>query len=361
MPIFYCNNRMFAPSNTFFLWGHGADKVRGEYRLKPDEYLLMAASCGRQMEWSLYDSDVMLTALASNTPTINIPSPNSKSVTNDESIYGIYGLELYRPKSGSANNPAYYKLPEIYYQTFNTGNPRLNDIELNGVQIGGYEYSEPVKYLQLGISGIQRPGTVFKWSEELIKSSNDIGNFIANIMGEYVPVKSFIILDDDSPVHLHCLYPVSALNMTLKQAEAADQLTRQFAATIRAAYSISFWTLDDIELDIFRRTGEYARIIDIMNYLMDWKDIYGCVRSKGIEGPVVIIHKICRSLDLMDGPKATNAFPKSFNNVEWSRTGVNRRRRIIEKARTQRNPRNNGYISANGSQNRRKRSSRRYR
>jgi hypothetical protein len=351
---------MFSPSNTFFLWGHGADQKRGEYRLKADEYLLMAGTCGKNMTWSLYESEEMMKALENNTHLIPIPDPVATSIINvndtdtNSTIYTIPNLQLYRPKSNSLNNPAYYKLPEIWYQPFNILYTQLKGDVFDSIMYDGYLYTQPLDYFLLSISGIQRPGTVFKWPVELVNFNNGIDPYIYHNRGRTSYAKSFEIIDtviehnnQYSGNYLKCLFPKSALTMSLEQADAADPLSRRFAQTIRAAYSISFLTLDDICLDIFRRTGDDAHIIDIINYLMNWKDIYSFIRMKDIAGPIMVIHKICRSLDLIGVPDAPNTYPKSFNSAIWSRTGVNARQRIINRARTLRNPRNNGYTSSN--------------
>lgn len=343
---------MFASSNTFFLWGHGADLVRGEYRLKPDEYLLMSAECGLPIISTSFEDETYLKSLMIDKTKIPIPTANTPESEYAEDIYGVWYSHMYRPKQGPRDNPVYYKIPALKYQPLNIN---VNyAVELEKVTYEGHVYgssvSNPVVSYILGVSGIMRPGTKFEWPEELIQYSNGVRKYVRPGLVTVKYENTFEIVpietekdpyNENFTLNIHCIVPRAVFSMTLEEALEADPLSRRFAETIVAAYSASFLTLEEI----IKLAGS-RKLVDIVNFTIEIKDIYEFIRAKGIEGPVLVIHNICRSLDRAGDPKAPIEFPRSFNSRKWRQTGVDKRRQILYTAR-ERNPRNNGYVSNN--------------
>jgi hypothetical protein len=356
--------RYFSPKSIFVLKGHGSDKKSGEYRLKQDEYLLMAAECAMSTSISPKEVGIMHRTLENPDVlkhSIQIPEINTNLTQYPlQNIYGFpddYKFEMFRPKLHNSNNPVYYKIPAISYSPLSFYDESdLDDIQFEEAIYKKVKYNN-LRLFELRQSGIIQPNRPFRWNQQFVKLSDKISTQIEiafNSNNEIKPLKvdldrrsatySFAGLRNNPPGIL-CLVPDPTLDLTFEEVESGtDELSQLFVKQLKEAFANSILTIEDI-FEITERGGKPKTIANLMYFAMGWDTIFEYVRRKVPEGPVLVIHPACRSLNTENTNRDNVRFPKSFAGDDWAEMTGPERRKLIKKARLV-NPRNDsGYTS----------------
>ncbi len=292
---------------------------------------------------------------------IQIPEINTNLTQYPlQNIYGFpdeFKFEMFRPKLSNSNNPVYYKIPAISYAplSFYDESDFLDDIQFEEVTYKKVKYNN-LRFFELRQSGIIQPNRPFRWNQQFVNLSDKINNQIEKALNSNNEIKP-LKLDLDrrsatysfaglriNPPGIFCLVPDSTLDLTFEEASKADPLSKLFVEQLRGAFANSILTIEDI-FEIIERSGHPKTIADLMYFSMGWRRIFEYVRRKVPDGPVLVIHPVCRSLDTNNTNREEVHFPKSFAGEDWAAMTGKERRKVIKKARLV-NPRNeSGYIS----------------
>ncbi len=354
--------RYFSPKSIFVLKGHGSDKESGEYRLKQDEYLLMAAECAMSTSISPKEVGIMHDTLEKGDIlkyAIQIPEINTNLTQYPlQNIYGFpddYKFEMFRPKLNNSNNPVYYKIPAISYAPLSFYDESdLDNIRFEEARYNGITYTN-LQLFELRQSGIIQPKQQFRWNPYFVIISNKINNEINKAFNSNSAINSLKVdlgrkngryaYSMHNPPSIFCLVPDTTLDLTFEEVEkGTDELSQLFVKQLRGAFANSILTIDDI-FEITERRGRPKTIANLMYFSMGLDTIFEYVRRKVPEGPVLVIHPACRSLDTNNTNREEVRFPKSFAGEDWAAMTGKERRKVIKKARVV-NPRNeSGYIS----------------
>ena len=249
----------------------------------------------------------------------------------------------------------YYKIPAISYAPLSFYDvTELNNINFEEAIYNGVTYTN-LRLFELRQSGIIQPKRPFRWNNYFITMSDKIDNTISKAFNSDSAMNALKVdLDRKTgryaygrynPPSIFCLVPDATLDLTFEEVEeGTDALSKLFVKQLRGAFANSILTIEDI-FEIIERSGHPKTIADLMYFSMGWRRIFEYVRRKVPDGPVLVIHPVCRSLDTNNTNREEVHFPKSFAGEDWTTMTGKERRKVIKKARLI-NPRDeSGYTS----------------